>query len=425
MGLRNFFQKLFHLRASSEEKAITRVVERWDNENSSQDRDGYIAAAEAGFQCGLTFGQIVTIHGKEIAGSALAQKLLIKFRGVAQQEVVNHLVHGRSVVGIQNGIKTIISPDKDKTLPYQESEFKSDKSLTIARDKTDNTLAINRENMTEKFDLVLIGNLILDQVYTISNWPSEGTSNDFQNHLEPTVGGIGNVARSFQGRVFLEGLVGTDRAGQQIKSKLATLGHHCSYYCHSTEQPTSQALILANTESGERTSFVQWGAARLPFLPQYATSKWTHLAYLDTLPLFDLPRFKETSEVLSADLCLSDPTEEQVNIARAQFKHLDYLFISESEFLSYCLPDLDYSNEDIMSFVKKYQLKNLVFHQSDRTTLVTPTQVVEVTNPYPIQKKNVLGAGDAYAAGFIEYQTHNISNVAQAALAGHQKASAP
>lgn len=264
-----------------------------------------------------------------------------------------------------------------------------------------------------KYDLILIGNIIIDEVYCIQNW-IEGTSNNLISH-RTSVGGIGNIVENIPVNlnILINGVIGNDSAGKIINDYF--LDKHIETNLATSYKPTSKALILSNLDSKERTSFVNWGCAVHPILLSNKETRWSHISYLDMCLNLDVEYIRKQSEIVSADLCLSNPPQETIDFVLKQLKWLDYLFISESEFVSI----FNCSITESISIIKKYELKCLILHTKIKTYIIEDT-ITEINNKNVLlDNVDVVGAGDNYCAGFILYQLKNKRDNNNAVTAGH------
>lgn len=271
-------------------------------------------------------------------------------------------------------------------------------------------------SIPNKKDLVLLGNLTFDQVYKIPKWPKQGTSNELISH-RLSVGGIGNIIESTDFnklKIFVEGNIGDDLAGETIKAYLKNKS--IKHKLHSSTKPTSQALIVSSLSSEERTSFVNWGCGADPFVPTAKHTRWTHISYLDIIPSLDLNKIRENSDIVSADLCLSNPSRNTINSTLNKLQYLDYLFASESEF------DPLITGYESIDLFKTFKLKCLIFHSRLETIIQYRDKGFQVNGKHSIINNiDVLGAGDAYCGNFILSQLNNKSLTKSAEFA-HQKA---
>lgn len=271
-------------------------------------------------------------------------------------------------------------------------------------------------SIPNKYDLILLGNIVIDEIYCITQWPIEGTSNIFQSH-KTSVGGIGNIIEAIKDshlKIMVECVIGNDDNGKIIKKYLKR--KNIKSNLHISDKETSKGLILSNLELKERTSFVNWGCGTEIFIP-YKKSKWSHVSYLDIIPSLDLKTIKTNSDIISADLCLSNPNIKTIDLLYNQLKYLDYLFISESEFKPFL------NKKTISYIINEFKLKNLIYHTRNKTIIINKDKSKETLEQPTFSNINVLGAGDAYCANFIKFKLNNKSkNDLDAATYAHQQA---
>lgn len=268
---------------------------------------------------------------------------------------------------------------------------------------------------TRDYDLKLIGNLVLDKVYEINDWPEIGSSNNF-SYVYTSIGGIGNIIKELLNKnisLFVESAIGNDDNGKVIKKYLKK--NKIDNVLHFYNGQTSSALILSSLKQIEKTSFVNWGVGKEIFNTSLKTSYWAHISYLDLIPNINLKNIKKTCEVISADLCLSSFNKE--NDLLNNLHYIDYLFISEAELI----PLLN--GLSIFDFVEKYKIKYLVFHTKQKTSIITNGNCVDVINLNELKQNcNVLGAGDVYCANFIFYCIKEGQDIIKAVEFAHKQA---
>lgn len=266
-----------------------------------------------------------------------------------------------------------------------------------------------------KYDLTLLGNIIIDEIYCVPYWAEEGTSNIILEH-DTSIGGIGNIIKELSKtnlHLFVETIIGNDEGAKLVRKFLYDNNITTSF--HLSDKPTSRALIISS--NNERTSFVKWGCSNDFIASSNVKSNWSHISYLDVCTKIDLESIRLNSNIISADLCLSKPSTEIIRNVLQQLSYLDYLFVSESE-ISSLIPD-----HNLQEFVKQHKLKCLVFHTKTKTILVKEESYQEVNSPHKIfNDVNVLGAGDVYCANFIYYLLKNVPDEMKAALWAHQQA---
>lgn len=252
-------------------------------------------------------------------------------------------------------------------------------------------------SIQNEFDLALVGNITVDDVYAIHGWPDAGTSNVYSSNRK-SVGGLGNIIEALAGRlrIHVEAKVGDDEDGRYIAEYLTSRG--VQFVLHLSEKPTTKAVIFSDVKNSERTSFVEWGCGRDGFKPKAVEAKWGHLSYADVLAEIDMSSLRGSCKTLSADVCLSIPT-------LTPLKYIDLLFVSKSE------------------NVPLLETQTVILH-SRRCSQIREfgKEEVVVTGLHKIiEEIDVLGAGDAYCAGFIHSMLKE-SSLAGAALLAHDEA---
>lgn len=258
-------------------------------------------------------------------------------------------------------------------------------------------------SIQSEYDLALFGNLTVDEVFSVKGWPVSGTSNSFESNKK-TVGGIGNIIEALDGRlkIHVEGVVGADSDGEFIRNWLG-LVKNVDHNLIESDKPTTKAIIFSDTEENERTSFVKWGCGKDSFTPKAVEAKWGHVSYLDLVPGIDLKEIRKTCQTLSADFCLSSPNK------LPDLSIFDVLFMSETEANAYKSQLKDF-NETIVCHTRS-------------GTWVTACRVPSFLKSNHINVKgiDVLGAGDAYCAGFILNRLNGLQ-LAGATFAAHEEA---
>lgn len=257
------------------------------------------------------------------------------------------------------------------------------------------------------YDLVLVGNITVDDVYEVNGWPAGGTSNTYSANRK-SVGGLGNIVEAIDARlsVCVNAIVGEDDDADFIKAYLLRRGAGFDQVFEPWgPKRTTRALIFSDIANNERTSFVEWGCGKLAYKPTWRSAKWAHLSYVDILPGMDMSELRHSCSVLSTDVCLSTPPQGGL----PTLKLFDYLFISEVEAKAY--------GQSI------YELGPTVILHTREETTITWTQGKETVKGRhkTVDGIDVLGAGDAYCAGFILNSLKGES-LAGAAQEAHEEA---
>lgn len=244
-------------------------------------------------------------------------------------------------------------------------------------------------------DVHLAGNLVVDTVYTINRYPTEGTSNTYRSQSQ-RVGGLGNMIPALVAaglRVHVQGPVGSDADALFIEDSFFPFSHLATWDPRPEEGRTANALILASQVTSERTSFVEWGVGVSGACLDPEKAHWTHVGYLDVLEDVDLAMLRAFSGRLSADLCLSNPSQDQREKVLKALPYLDVLFMSGSESEAYCC-------ENMVRCMPPAGA--VVCHTPRETYLFTKKGSLRLWNPQlQATGLNVLGAGDIYAAHVI------------------------
>jgi sugar/nucleoside kinase (ribokinase family) len=244
-----------------------------------------------------------------------------------------------------------------------------------------------------KLDLNLIGNMVVDEVYYINGWPSEGTSNVYDKHRE-AIGGIGNIlsALDLEGLNILAQYVVGEEDLNSIKIQSFINDKKIPVNVSISKNPTSKAVILSDLLKTERTSFVNWGCGYDKIDICDIRSRWSHISYMDIISLPNIDKIRGQSDILSADLCLSNPSNETREKVLDNLKFLDYLFISYSELHGYS------SIEDLLNC----GVKQIVLHKDKFSVLKGLMNCIITNNAGHDNHIDVLGAGDVYCAKVIE-----------------------
>lgn len=151
--------------------------------------------------------------------------------------------------------------------------------------------------MGEKQGITVAGNIILDVVKNIRNYPRIGTLADI-SEVTRSIGGCAcntavDLARLDPGiPVDVIGKVGADENGRFIVSQLSENNVGVSRICYSPDQPTAFTDVMS-IPSGERTFFHKRGA-NADFSPldvnvQTLNAKILHIGYILLLDRFDAP----------------------------------------------------------------------------------------------------------------------------------------
>lgn len=271
-------------------------------------------------------------------------------------------------------------------------------------------------SIQNSFDIAIIGNATMDDVYRVNGWATPGSSNEFISYKRQ-IGGIGNILEALSGcglRICAETVKGEDPDGWSVSSYVRSKSAEA--IIHTSDDPTTKALILSDVTSSERTSFVKWGCGdgAMPMTPVKAD--WVHVSYLDVLADSDVAPLRTGAKVLSADLCLSKPSLDRKLLVCEKARHLDVLFASDAEFA-------EYSAELMGVFLYNQDLR-IVVHSVDKTSICAFHEHCAASVDSGIEMikyADVLGAGDAYCANFILAQLKGL-DMSDSAKVAHEGA---
>lgn len=262
--------------------------------------------------------------------------------------------------------------------------------------------------MSIRSRLTLVGNITVDDIHFIQEWPISGTSNGYSDR-KIRIGGIGNMieALSCELAPFVVANVGADQEGDFIRRYLASRHMNVDLRTHS-DKPTSRAVICCQACPPERTSFVNWGCGAVPIKSGFPESDWSHVCYLDVALGLGIDELRKKSKTLSADLCLSSPSNEQREWVISCLPKLDYLFVSDSEFEPY-------KASTAATTVIRHRRESTIIYANGRESIVQNQDSI-------IEGISVLGAGDAYATGFILSSLRSFSSLEGMVKGAHEQA---
>lgn len=204
----------------------------------------------------------------------------------------------------------------------------------------------------ERNGILAAGNLIVDRVKVIDEWPAEGMLANVLEEVKSTGGGPSNVlidlAKMEVGiPLYVAGIVGTDPDGQYVRERLASFGIDVSHIRLTKDAATSFTDVMSDARSGRRTFFHYRGANSLlnyEHLEDLKTSaRFFHLGYLLLLDGLDEPdpefgvvaarvlsRKKAQGYLVSVDV-VSASSERFQRIVTPCLEHIDYLILNEIE----------------------------------------------------------------------------------------------
>ncbi|SUX87818.1 sugar kinase [Citrobacter koseri] len=204
----------------------------------------------------------------------------------------------------------------------------------------------------ERKGIIAAGNMLVDHVHQIVQWPERGWLAEI-THSERSTGGaplnvLLTLAKMHTGLPLQAvGLIGQDADGDYIMAMLEQYHVNRQHVQRTTFAPTSMSQVMTDP-SGQRTFFHSPGANRLLDLPAFdeldASMKIFHLGYLLLLDSLDMPdddygtrsarlmaQMHEEGFETSLDLVSRKGDPRYQPLVLPALRHLDYLVINELE----------------------------------------------------------------------------------------------
>lgn len=200
--------------------------------------------------------------------------------------------------------------------------------------------------------VIAAGNMLVDHVHQIVQWPERGWLAEITQSERSTGGAPLNVlltlAKLHVGMPLQAvGLVGEDSDGDYIMAMLDQYHVNRQAVQRTPSAPTSMSQVMTDP-SGQRTFFHSPGANRLLDLPAFEqlddSMKIFHLGYLLLLDSLDLPdeeygtrsarllaQMREQGFLTSLDLVSRKGDPRYQPLVLPCLKHLDFLVINELE----------------------------------------------------------------------------------------------
>ncbi len=204
----------------------------------------------------------------------------------------------------------------------------------------------------ERKGVIAAGNMLVDHVHQIVQWPERGWLAEITQSERSTGGAPLNVlltlAKMHVGLPLQAvGLVGEDNDGDYILAMLEQYHVNRQHVQRTTSAPTSMSQVMTDP-SGQRTFFHSPGANRLLDLPAFdgldSSMKIFHLGYLLLLDSLDKPddefgtrsarllaQMRELGFATSLDLVSRKGDPRYQPLVLPCLPHLDYLVINELE----------------------------------------------------------------------------------------------
>jgi hypothetical protein len=274
----------------------------------------------------------------------------------------------------------------------------------------------------ENKELLLSGNAYFDIVVSELSSPINGLNS--RGDLNISLGGIFNISKRLEKLGIhhcLIALLGNPISQHNISQYLPLSYMDGSqklldYRLQFSREEMCEAVIIVHEEESSRTSIVKNGISRnleLTFVSEFG---YHHISYIDNLPKYDsklLHELRESGQFISVDLCLNDPTAEEVRITLAKLSSVSLVIMSDSEFIGL------FGTKSSVEAVENLPLgiRSLIVHREDGIIIKDLETTIEVfgkRKPYA----RVLGMGDVFIAHFysVYLSTFDIVESAQRAF---------
>ena len=265
----------------------------------------------------------------------------------------------------------------------------------------------------KNFDVSVYGNTIVDTVYKVSSY-REGHSNKSLGKYT-SLGGTANTIQELSSlnknlSISLHTQLGrSDNDAMYAKRWLLNFNklYHqkLTTFLSQAEVQTSNALIISDVANNTRSSIVNWGACEQMknFDFDGHNAKWSHFMYVDKLPnltVNDLKRMPGDG-IISVDFCLGEHSAEEKGRIFDLLQYVDYALISEAEASS--LTGRVW--EDDMAMDMGEICKGTAILHTPKGSHISDGNKVSIIESEFIENVplNVLGAGDIFAASFINH----------------------
>lgn len=290
----------------------------------------------------------------------------------------------------------------------------------------------------ERKGIIAAGNMLVDHVHQIRQWPERGWLVEIVHSERATGGAPLNVlltlAKMHAGLPLQAvGLIGEDNDGDYITAMLDQYHINRQLVQRTSSAPTSMTQVMTDAE-GQRTFFHSPGANRLLDLPAFepldAPLKIFHLGYLLLLESLDRPdevygtrsarllaQMRERGYEVSLDLVSRKGDPRYRPLVLPALKHLDYLTINEleaSEFsgLEIRLPNGEPHVANIAraasALLDAGVRQRVVIHCPEGAWGVSRTEAGRWVPSWRLPPEEIIGsvgAGDAFCAGLL-YGSH-------------------
>jgi len=282
--------------------------------------------------------------------------------------------------------------------------------------------------------ILLAGNWIIDRVKLIDVYPEQDALATISSESQSNGGGPFNISkdlsRLFGGKppfsLFAAGLIGADPDGDTILADCAEHGIDTAFLHRSEEAPTSYTDVMTVASTGRRTFFHQRGAnarfdgERLDF--EASRARFFYLGYLLLLDAMDelqadgetraarvLRRARESGHRTVVDI-VSEDSDRFQRLVTPALPQIDVLFLNEFEASRVTGEALrpDSSREAFETAARRILelgvREMVVIHAESGALAATPQGEAVWQGSVRVpgsEIRGAVGAGDAFAAGFL------------------------
>lgn len=303
----------------------------------------------------------------------------------------------------------------------------------------------------ERKGVIAAGNMLVDHVHHIVQWPDPGWLAEITHSERATGGAPLNVLLTLaKMRAHLPlqavGLVGNDSDGDYIMAMLDQYHINHQHVQRTTAAPTSMSQVMTDP-SGQRTFFHSPGANRLLDLFAFehldTSMKIFHLGYLLLLDSLDRPddkygtrsarllaQMQEKGYETSLDLVSRQGDPRYQPLVQPTLRWLDYLVINEleaGEFSGLPVRD-DQGDPHIRNIAAAAALllqagvrKRVIIHCPEGAWGETPDEAGVWIPSWRLSRQEIVGsvgAGDAFCAGIL-YGSHESWSLRHTILLAH------
>ena len=286
----------------------------------------------------------------------------------------------------------------------------------------------------ERKGIIAAGNMLVDHVHQIVQWPERGWLAEIIHSERATGGAPLNVLLTLAKMhvsipLQAVGLIGEDSDGDYIMAMLDQYHVNRQRVQRTTFAPTSMSQVMTDP-SGQRTFFHSPAANRLLDLPAFdrldSSMKIFHLGYLLLLDSLDMPdeefgtrsarllaQMREQGYETSLDLVSRKGDPRYQPLVLPALRYVDYLVINELEAGEFSglemrngddAPDIDHIALAASQLLAAGVKQRVVIHCPEGAWGETPGEPGQWIASKQLEQDEIIGsvgAGDAFCAGFL------------------------